>query len=326
MNENKKMQKGRKRITDIRFSLVGSFVIILFFALVNFTAGGNFPWFIFPSYAVLWWPVGLIFGRKSGKILSLAGSLFTIAFFAVVNYVTSWNFPWFLFPSFAILWWPISVFWGTKDRKIFSLIGSGSVILFSAAANLVTTPSVLWFHYITFAVLWWPLSAFLSCDKTIRAYSVIGGILLLAFVTFESFIRPPSSSWALLTYFPIMMWPVSAFLGKKLGKLTIALLFSLTGIVYYLILNLYIFKGFPWVIYPAYSLLWWPLAVGSPRKNKALFFAVTGFLLTAGLFIVTNYITSPNIIWAVYPVFAISWWPLAVYYFIYRRRRILPLS
>ncbi len=148
---------GGRRVL-IGFSAVGSLITILFFAFINYSTGARFPWFIFPAYAVLWWPILTIcIGRHSLKILSLIGSLTTIVLLLITNYITSWHYPWFLFPSFAILWWPIAMFFGSKNSRLFSVAGFITLTVFFAVTNLVTSPSVRWFYYPVFAALWWPL-------------------------------------------------------------------------------------------------------------------------------------------------------------------------
>jgi hypothetical protein len=303
----------------IGFSVAGSLISILFFLFINFSTGVRFPWFVFPAYAVLWWPLMTIFaGRHSMKVLSLIGSALTIALLVVTNYLTSWNYPWFLFPSFAILWWPLGMFFGTKHGRTLSVIGSIVIIVSLFMTNYVTSPSVIWFYYPAFAVIWWPLSVFLAGPRTIKAYSVVGGLFLAAFFTAENLLKSSFCPWALLTYFPVLMWPVGILLGKRLGKLPAARSVTLAGILYYTILNIFVFPGFPWAIFPAYALLWWPLAIAFANRKSPLLFSVTGTLLSAALFIAVNAVSSPGTIWAVYPIFALLWWPLSTYYFVRR--------
>ena len=303
------------------FSIAGSLVIILFLAFLNFFTGSRFPWFIFPTYAILWWPISIFFvGKRSMKMFSLVGSFITIALLFLVNYVTSWNYPWFLFPSFAILWWPLAMFFGYKNPKAFSIIASLVIIAFCVVTNYVMSPSVIWFYYPLFAVVWWPLSMFFAQSRKMKTFSIIGSLLLILFFTFDNNLRTPNVPWALFTYYPVLMWPVAVFLGKRLGNLGTTLVFSFIGIFYYLLLNIFVFPGFPWVIFPAYAILWCPLAIAFAKPGKPMLFSLSGFLLSSALFITVNMITTPRTIWAVYPIFAMAWWPLTIYYFVYRRR------
>ena len=310
--------KGDRRCL-IGFSVAGSLISILFFVFINFSTGVRFPWFVFPAYAVLWWPLTTIFaGRYSMKVFSLIGSALTIALLVITNYLTSWGYPWFLFPSFAILWWPLGMFFGTKHGRILSVIGSIVIIVSLFVTNYVTSPAVIWFYYPAFAVIWWPLSVFLAGPRTIKAYSVVGALFLAAFFTLENLFKSPFCPWALLTYFPVLMWPVGTLSGKRLGNLPAALFGSLAGILYYTILNVTVFPGFPWAIFPAYALLWWPLAIAFAKRKRPLLFSVTGTLLSAALFIAVNAVSSPGTVWAVYPIFALLWWPLSTYYLMRR--------
>lgn len=182
MADQKKHAGDRRYL--IGFSVVGSILTILFFAFINYTTSPRFPWFIFPSFAVLWWPILTIFiGRRSMRILSLIGSLVTIAFLFGLNYITSWGYPWFLYPSFAVLWWPLALFFGARNRKLFSVVGFIVLTVFFMVTNLVTSPNVIWFYYPVFGALWWPLSMLLAGPKTNKIYSVAGAVLLLAFLS-----------------------------------------------------------------------------------------------------------------------------------------------
>lgn len=315
MNEKK---DSRKYL--IGFSLTGSLIMIVFFAFINFSTGSSFPWFIFPAYAALWWPILTIaVGRHSIKMLSLVGSLATIALLVVTNYLTSWSYPWFLFPSFAVLWWPLALFFGVKNRKWFSIAGFIVLAVFFMITNLVVSPAVVWFYDAIFVAAWWPLSVLLAKPGTIKAYSIFGALVILAYLSFKNFTETPLIPWALLTYFPVLAWPASVLLGRRLGKLNTAITGCAAGIVYYTALNITLFPGFPWAIFPAYALLWWPLAIALGKRERMLPFSIISAALTAVLFIVINAITTPGTIWAVYPIFVLAWWPLAIYYFVWRR-------
>jgi hypothetical protein len=320
---NKSSTQENNHRYALGFSIAGSLIIILFLAFINFYTGSRFPWFIFPTYAILWWPVSVFFvGKHSMKMFSLVGSFITIALLFLTNYLTSWNYPWFLFPSFAILWWPIAMFFGSKSHKAFSIIASLVIIAFSIVTNLVISPSVIWFYYPLFAVIWWPLAVFFAKSRKMKAFSILGSLLLILFFTLDNNIRIHDCPWALFTYYPVLLWPVGVSYGKRMGNLGTTLLFSFTGIIYYLLLNLFVFPGFPWVIFPAYAILWWPLAIAFAKRGKLMLFSLFGFLLSSALFITVNAITTPKTIWAIYPIFVMAWWPLAIYFFVFQRNKI----
>ncbi|HEY2494798.1 MAG TPA: permease prefix domain 1-containing protein, partial [Paenibacillus sp.] len=56
-----------------------------------------------------------------------------------------------------------------------------------------------------------------------------------------------------------------------------------------------------------------------PLKNRKRFslhlgFSLWGSGLITALFVFINLYYSPDVIWFVYPVFAVAWWPLAMFY------------
>lgn len=62
---------------------------------------------------------------------------------------------------------------------------------------------------------------------------------------------------------------------------------------------------------------------GSRRNNKQWLnfsFSVWGALLIIGLSMFINLYYTPEAIWFIYPVFAVLWWPLAMYY-VWRRKQ-----
>jgi hypothetical protein len=318
---NKKIEN--KRSYALGFALTGSLLIIMLCAFINYSTGSSFPWFIYPTFAVLWWPMGVYFSAKrSSKIFSLAGSFLIIVLLFATNYITSWDYPWFLYPAFAVLWWPFSLFFGVKNPRLFSIIGSAVIIAFAVTVNLLTTPYQLWFYYPVLAVLWWPLSVCLARPNTMKAYSLIGSVLLLACLTIENMLNLPYYPWVLYTIFPILLWPLYVFLGRRFFRLLFALGICLAGAAYYILLNILAFPGFPWAIFPVYALLWLPLSSAFHEHKRAMSFSICGTLLSTALFIITNVITSPYTIWAVYPIFGLIWWPLTVYYFVYKPRKI----
>lgn len=55
-----------------------------------------------------------------------------------------------------------------------------------------------------------------------------------------------------------------------------------------------------------------PVYLRNTRLN--LEYSIWGSLLIIGLFIFINFYYTPQVIWFVYPTFAILWWPLSMYY------------
>ncbi|MBC1493092.1 permease prefix domain 1-containing protein [Listeria booriae] len=69
------------------------------------------------------------------------------------------------------------------------------------------------------------------------------------------------------------------------------------------------------------------LEVAKPntKKRRALAkvnlgLSIWGSALLIILFIVVNVMYSPDVLWCIFPIFAVLWWPLSMFYFWYRRK------
>ncbi|MEA0555798.1 hypothetical protein U1P98_12885 [Lysinibacillus irui] len=110
------------------------------------------------------------------------------------------------------------------------------------------------------------------------------------------------------------------YLGEKAKTLQTALIGSASTIIYYALLNIMVSPQYPWAIYPAFLVMWWPLALYHAQRKTFVAFSVTATLLISIFFITVNVISSPSVIWAIYPIFVTLWWPLSMYFYVYKRR------
>ncbi len=203
----------------------------------------------------------------------------------------------------------------------FAAAGAALTILFLFIVNYVTSPHYPWFIYPAFAALWWPLSVLLA-RKYRKAYAFAGSILILIYLITINLVFSPFHLWVLYAAFPVLCWPVILCLGKRAGRLPAAAAISMAAIAYYFLLNTYYSPGFPWFIFPTYAVLWWPISVLYAKKSKLLQLSLGGALITIAFFIVLNMATTPNEMWAVFPVFGIIWWPLTIYCFVFKKQPI----
>lgn len=354
------------------FSIAASILTTAFFFLVNMITSSSFPWFIFPTFLVWWWPLSMFIAKRGKyKLFSVVSSLYTIAFLVIVNLVTA-NVIWFIYPAFAILWWPIShIICGAKRYKLYSIISSIYFIAFLALVNYITSPGYAWFYYPAYAIIWWPMSMFLLKKKSIKAYSLIMMLLTIAYLAVINLLNTPSYMWFQYTIFYLMWWPLVMFLGEKVKTVTFSvigaaiiiayhvmihylvtplehpwylylvlpavwwpvsmalrrhihrvwflLMSILVTVLYYGALNIFISSGHFWSVYIIYPALWAVLGMYFGNRREYLTLSIVGAILTIVFFVIVNYITTPNIIWAIYPSFAILWWPLSLYF--YRERR-----
>lgn len=204
----------------------------------------------------------------------------------------------------------------------FAFAGSLMTIVFLILVNLLTSSHYFWFIYPTFALLFWPIGLYCAKRGKFQLLSILYSTLIIAFLIFENIKDSPEHPWALYAILPILWWPILMVLKEKAKTMTTALIGSSSIILYYLILNILLSPQFPWAIFPTFAVLWWPLALYHARKKTFVAFSVYASLLISVFFIIVNIITSPQTIWAIYPIFAVLWWPLSMYYFVYKRKEV----
>jgi hypothetical protein len=210
---------------------------------------------------------------------------------------------------------------GRRYAAGFAAVGAALTILFLAVVNLLTSRGYPWFVYPAFALLWWPVSVVLA-PRYPKTFSIVGCLMTLLFLTGINLMFSPSHLWVLYAAFPAVCWPILVFLGRRAGRPAWALSVSLLAVACYGLLNVYYSPGFPWAIFPVYAVMWWPLAVLFARNNRAMAFSAGGAVWSILFFIVLNAVTTPQEIWAVYPIFGILWWPLSILCFVTMRKSL----
>lgn len=213
-----------------------------------------------------------------------------------------------------------------KHHIGFAIAGSILSITFLITVNLLTSPAYLWFIYPCFILILWPLSMIFIHIGEHKLLSLFGSIILLSYLITINYVHSPVHPWFLYVALPIICWPLAAFLGKKAKSLSFALGIGLSISIYYGLLNLIIAPGYPWSIYPAFAVLWWPLTLYYISRKNYFGLSLAGSAWTILFFTGTNLISSPDVLWAIYPIFAVLWWPLSIYYFRYKRENREPLE
>ncbi|MDO7284211.1 hypothetical protein Q5W88_13870 [Shouchella clausii] len=194
------------------------------------------------------------------------------------------------------------------------------IVLFNLAAhvfigvlfliNFLTTPGDWWALYPAGLLLLSSLSIMLDRKLGYKLYAFTMATGFIVYLSFVNWVQTPDYPWILYICFPLLWWPLSAFFGQASRSLFFAGIASSSMILYYILLNMFWETGFPWAIFPAFILLWWPLSIGVARRPLA--YGVLGTLLSSVFFIAVNWITTPEAIWAIYPIFALIWWPMSI--------------
>ena len=298
------------------FSIVTSLYISVFAYLVNMITSPAFPWFIFPVFAVLWWPISMIIcGAKRYKLYSVVSTIYIAVFLALVNYITSPQYIWFYYPVYALLWWPLSMFLAKKG-KIYSVVMSLLTLGFFMLINYMNSPQEIWYPYSVFHLIWWPAAMLLGKRAKSLWFAIIGAAAIIVYYVFVYYrLTPGIHPWYLYIILPALWWPVCIAFGKK----SLTGVFQLVSLVifmgYYSVLNLILTPGYFWAINLIYPMLWGVMGIYFGHNKKFFAFSVCAAVVTIAYFSILNYMTTPNIIWAVYPSFLILWWPLSMYFF-----------
>lgn len=309
------------------FSVAGSVWISIFALGVNLITSPGYLWCIFPIFAVWWWPLSLILCRaKKFRLYSIIASIYVTGFFYLVNHISSPDIIWFIYPTYAIVWWPLSMYFAKKSTiKLYSIFASIITLVFLALINYFITPGYVWVQQTIFYFLWWPVITLLGKKAKTLTFSIIGAIIIIAYYVANYLIQTPNiHPWYLYIILPVIWWPVCTAFKNKIFSIKFLLFSLLIFTIYYAMLNFIVSPGYLWIIYLLYPFSWVVMGVYFGRRKKIFSFSVWAAAITILFFSVINYLESPHQIWAVYPSFAILWWPLSQYF--YGRREIINLN
>ncbi|MEF7496202.1 hypothetical protein V4V34_16755 [Lysinibacillus sphaericus] len=207
-----------------------------------------------------------------------------------------------------------------KNFINFSLAGSIMTMIFLGIVNFTTSPQTMWFIYPCLLLLLWPITIICMYKKMYKQYSIICSTMIIVFLIIENYIYTPDHPWFIYAIYPIVWWPILMYLDEKAKTLKIALIGCASTIIYYALVNIILSPQYPWAIYPAFLVIWWPLALYHAQRKTFVAFSVTATLLISIFFIIVNIVSSPGVIWAIYPIFVTLWWPLSMYFYVYKRR------
>ncbi len=299
------------------YSLCGTALLIgLFVATYLVASPGAHPWFLYPLFGVVWWPISVYFASKKQPLLfSVIGFVLLAALFVGLYLLVSPHaHPWYLYPLLGAFWWPLSVWGAKKGARAFSVAGGLTVILSLLVLNLVTSPGFWWWVYPAFFTLWWPVSVLLGKKASTMAFALGSAVTGSLFLIVMYFIQTPNAvPWFLYAVLPFFWWPVSMLLSKRLNDwqngLVGAIVFAAyyTGLIALLhgvssLLSLFLLVAGAWLI--------WAMAI-SKYRNAPGFAAVNAVLLIAYFYLVHRFVTPDIHPWYWYAVFPLVWWPVA---------------
>jgi hypothetical protein len=209
-----------------------------------------------------------------------------------------------------------------KYLLLFATVTSIVCILFLITVNLLTSPHIIWFIHPAIAIILWPISLYSIQKNKSKLFSIIVSLILIVYLVIENYTNTPDYPWFLYAAYPIIWWPILVSLGKYAKYFSVSIFGSMCTILYYSFLNIFLSPQYPWAIYPAFAVLWWPLSIYYAKTKRYFEFSIVASIFISIFFITVNIVSTPFTIWAVYPIFAVIWWPLSMYFYSYKRRAL----
>lgn len=308
-------QKGARA-----FSVAGGLAVILTLLAINLVASPSFWWWVYPAFFTLWWPVSVLLGKKAGTFAFALGSAAAAsAFLAVMYFIqTPAAEPWFLYALPPLFWWPAGMLLKPRVNSLrMALIG---VIVFAVYYTGLTAllhgVSSLLAVFLLAAGVWLVYAMGVSKYRDSFGFAAVNAaVLVVYFFTVHRLVTPDAHAWYWYAFFPLLWWPVSAELKERAVKPAAVLACAALFLLYYGALNLFLSPGTPWILFltlPAAAAV-----IGALCGEKKAWVALSVWMTFAGVayFAAINLVYTPHALWAVYPAFALLWWPLSMLLF-----------
>ncbi len=201
----------KNRRYAIGFSITGSLLIILFFVIVNYLTSWSYPWFIYTSFVVLWWPLSVIFAQRHIKAYSVIGSIVILLFLLAINLQFSPSHLWVIYTA-AVFCWPVIMLLGKKAGRLPAAAAvSFLVIAYYILVNMLYAPAFPWSIFPVYAVVWWPLAVGLAAKKKAMLFSLLGALWSILFFVVLNAVTTPWEIWAVYPVFGILWWPLTVY-------------------------------------------------------------------------------------------------------------------
>jgi hypothetical protein len=210
-----------------------------------------------------------------------------------------------------------------KNKRLRTFLSSAAIsAIFIPAIIILTNIRADWVLAAAFFAVSTQSCIYFATKGQFKALTRLSSISVSIILVYNYILSQTYHPWILYPAFPLVWLFLMTFFTKQTKTFWFALFSASTGILYYGILNFLLTPNTFWFIYPSFALIWWPLAVFYTKTKKPLLFSLPASLLTMALFVGINLLTSPKVLWSIFPIFALAWWPMSVY-FIKRKRQII---
>lgn len=301
--------------TRMKIALAGYGLIAASLLLINLLTSATYLWSLIPNTLLLWWPLGVYYSLKKNPVtLSILGTVLNMSFFVGLNLALTPAYPWVVFIIGPMLFWPIGVILGKKaSTASFAWLSYLFLLIYYVLINVFIEPRHGFSVYIAYALVWWPMARAKKVEMNPKVFSLVGVLFHIAFMVGMNYFVKPEYFWSIYLIGPLMMWPIAVFLGNKAKSLSFAWMSFLGLGIYYTLINLVYEPRHPFILYILFALIWWPLGLAFKNHQQAFKFSVQGFLVFVILFMGINWITTPNLLWGLYPLSVLTVWPILAF-------------
>lgn len=122
--DSTRQAESERKGLSLAFSIWGGSLIIALFVFINFYYTPDTIWFVYPAFAVLWWPMVMCFvwyrnkyGTAIGFPFSVCSFILIIGLMLFINIYYTPKVIWFVYPIFALIWWPLAMFFHNLRQK-----------------------------------------------------------------------------------------------------------------------------------------------------------------------------------------------------------------
>lgn len=124
LESSAKLAQSSRVGLSLAFSIWGSVLIAALVVFINLYYTPHVIWFVYPVFAVIWWPMAMFFhwihkktDRPVGLAFSLVSFVLIMALLLFINYYYTPNIIWFVYPAFGLIWWPMAMFFHRLRQK-----------------------------------------------------------------------------------------------------------------------------------------------------------------------------------------------------------------
>ena len=116
--------KTKKAGLNLAFSIWGGILITALVLFIDFYYTPHIIWFVYPVFAIIWWPMSLFFlwvrgrtGRSIGLAYSICGFVLLAGLMLFINLYYTPSIVWFVYPIFGAIWWPLAMLFYTLRKN-----------------------------------------------------------------------------------------------------------------------------------------------------------------------------------------------------------------